>query len=82
MYGVESCGDLVDYAGFEFLNGDTWRETLAFKADERRRQRRKQSIQYVYIGFEWQFWNKIKFIPKLGAYVNPKFWRVRNCPWA
>jgi hypothetical protein len=67
MYEVESCGDLTDYAGFKFSTEGTWRETLAFKTNERRRQKRKRIIQYVSIGFEWQFWNKINFITKLGG---------------
>jgi len=52
---------------FEFSIEDVWRETLAFKTDERGRQRRKRSNQYVCIGFEWHFWNKTNFIPKLGG---------------
>jgi len=55
----------VDYAGLEFSTEDASRGTLSFKIDEQRRRRRKQSNQYVCIGFEWQLWNKTIFIPKL-----------------
>ena len=68
----------VDCAGFEFSIEDVWRETLAFKTDERRRQRRKRSNQYVRIGFEWQF--KPVLSQNWGTYVNPKFWRVKKLP--
>ena len=42
----------MDYAGFEFLTGITCRETLAFKTGKRRRQRRKQTNQFVRIGVD------------------------------
>ena len=67
MCEVESCEGSVDCAGFKLLIEISWRETLAFKTNEQRGQKRKQSIQYVHINFELQFLNKINFIPKLGG---------------
>jgi len=74
---------LANYASFEFSIENVWRETLAFKIDERRRQRRKQSNQYVCIGFEWKFWNKNQFYPKIRGHVLiPNFSESENYQWA